>query len=106
MASLNETFSALGDPTRRAILHQLAAGETTLSELAQPFGMSQTAVSRHVRVLERAGLVRMEKRGRTRHCRLDAAPMYAAADWLQAYAPFWEEALTNLKGFIEEETAP
>ncbi|MBX2856417.1 MAG: metalloregulator ArsR/SmtB family transcription factor [Rhodobacteraceae bacterium] len=89
MTQLDQTFAALGDGTRRAILARLAQGETALSEIAEPFAMSQTAVSKHVRVLSDAGLVAVAKRGRTRYCRLNAAPMREAASWLEAYERFW-----------------
>ncbi len=103
MNTLDATFSALGDSTRRAILAQLTDGEMALSQLAEPFDMSQTAVSRHVRVLVDAGLVVMEKRGRVRHCRLDARPFREATSWLEAYRPFWEDNLSALARYIEEE---
>lgn len=89
MSDLNAVFGALGDETRRAILARLLAGETRLSDLAAPFDMSQTAVSKHVRVLSDAGLVAVEKKGRVRYCRLTATPMRDAADWLTDYAAFW-----------------
>jgi DNA-binding transcriptional ArsR family regulator len=87
--NLDATFAALGHTARRAILHQLMAGESKLSDLAAPFNMSQTAVSKHVRVLSDAGLLIVEKRGRTRHCRLNAEPMKQATDWLNDYQAFW-----------------
>ncbi len=96
MSDLDATFSALGDGTRRAILSTLMQGEATLSDLAAPFDMSQTAVSKHVRVLSDAGLVIVEKRGRTRHCRLDAVAMKDAADWLSDYRKFWTKQLDGL----------
>lgn len=102
MTDLDAVFSALGDETRRAILASLRDGERALSDIAQPFDMSQTAVSRHVRVLEDAGLVTVEKRGRTRHCRLTAAPVRDAVSWLEAYRPFWEDRLESLARHIAE----
>lgn len=102
MTNLNALFSALGDDTRRAILAELKNGERPLSHLAEPFDMSQTAVTRHVRVLEEAGLVQIEKRGRVRHCALTAAPFKDAASWIDDYRPFWEEKLDNLAKFIAE----
>ena len=96
MGDLDTTFAALSDETRRAILRQLMQGETRLSDLAAPFDMSQTAVSKHVRVLSNAGLVVVEKRGRTRHCRLNAEPMKRATDWLIDYQAFWTRQLDNL----------
>jgi len=101
---LDLTFQALSDATRRAIVARLAQGEAQLSELAEPFDMSLTAVSKHVRVLSNAGLVRIEKRGRSRHCRLEAEPMKAANDWLTAYTEFWEERLTSLARHLENDT--
>ena len=100
MTDLNAVFFALGDDTRRAILAELQSGERPLSHLAEPFDMSQTAVSRHVRVLEDAGLVRVEKRGRVRHCALTASPFKDASSWLEAYRPFWENKLEDLAHFI------
>ena len=99
---LDATFSALGDATRRAIVSRLIDGEVPLAKLAEPFAMSQTAVSRHVRVLADAGLVRVEKRGRTRHCRLQAGPMKAAVDWLNDYQAFWQDNFAALKAHLEE----
>ena len=96
MPNLDQTFSALGDPTRRAILARLTRGETTLSEVAAPFDMSQTGVTRHVNVLAEAGLVSVTKRGRTRYCRLKAAPMRAASEWLNDYQQFWDLNLQRL----------
>lgn len=90
MQQLDNVFSALADSTRRSILARLSEGETSLSEIAEPFAMSQTAITKHVRVLSRAGLVAVTKRGRTRYCRLDAAPMERAAAWLENYERFWE----------------
>lgn len=96
MQQLDVTFAALGDITRRAIIAKLAEGETTLSTLAEPFDMSQTAVSKHVRVLSEAGLVFVEKRGRSRHCRLNATPMKEAIDWLTDYETFWNDNFASL----------
>ncbi len=96
MENLDATFAALSDGTRRAILHRLMAGESRLSDLAAPFDMSQTAVSKHVRVLSDAGLLIVEKRGRTRHCRLNAGPMKQATDWLADYQAFWTQQFDNL----------
>ena len=89
MQQLDATFSALSDGTRRAIVARLANGEATLSDLAAPFDMSLTAVSKHMRVLSEAGLVDIEKRGRTKHCRLKGAPIKEAVDWLSKYEAFW-----------------
>lgn len=103
MAALDQVFTALGDGTRRAILARVARGETSLSDLAAPFEMSQTAVSKHVRVLSDAGLISVSKRGRTRYCRLEAAPMQEAADWLAQYQQFWRERLDGLAQFLGED---
>lgn len=99
---LTRTFAALGDGTRRAILARLSEGEAALSEIAEPFEMSQTAVSKHVRILSDAGLVRIVKRGRTRFCSLDPAPMQAATDWLDTYRRFWERQFDALAKHLEE----
>ncbi len=99
---LDATFMALADPTRRAIVARLAEGEAPLSDLAAPFDMSLTAVSKHVRVLTDAGLVAVEKRGRTRHCRLEAAPMRGAVDWLNGYRRFWEGQFDALARHLAE----
>jgi DNA-binding transcriptional ArsR family regulator len=96
MTDLDTTFAALSDQTRRAILARLTQGEARLSDLAAPFKMSQTAVSKHVRVLANAGLVEVEKRGRSRHCRLNAARLKQASDWLEDYRAFWTVQFDNL----------
>jgi DNA-binding transcriptional ArsR family regulator len=98
--ALDGVFGALSDPTRRAIVARLAAGEAPLSELAAPFRMSQTAVSKHVRVLIAAGLVAQEKRGRTRYCRLERRPLQAAGGWISNYADFWEGQLDSLAAHV------
>ncbi len=100
--NLDRTFSALGDPTRRAILARLTEGEIALKDIAEPFQMSQTGVTRHVKVLSDAGLVSVSKRGRTRYCRLHGAPMKAAWTWLNDYQKFWENSLANLAKHLEE----
>ena len=96
MGNLDATFAALSDGTRRAILARLMLGEARLSDLAAPFDMSQPAVSKHVRVLRDAGLLVVEKRGRTRHCRLNANRMKDASDWLADYRSFWTQQFDNL----------
>ena len=101
MTKLDQTFSALGDGTRRAILARLTDGEATLSDIAAPFNISQTAVSKHVRVLSEAGLVKVNKRGRTRYCSLRARPMKEAADWLTDYQTFWQDRFTALAKHLE-----
>jgi len=102
MNSLDTTFAALGDATRRAILARLTTGELALSDLAAPFDMSQTAVSKHIKVLSNAGLVEVNKRGRTRYCRLSALPMKEAVDWLHGYENFWLGTFKSLARFVED----
>ncbi len=105
MIELDNTFSALSDQTRRAILSRLNAGEAGLSEIAEPFAMSQTAVSKHIKVLSDAGLVLVEKRGRVRYCRLNGAGLEGAAAWLADYERFWTTRIANLADHLggEEE---
>lgn len=98
---LDATFAALSDPTRRAILTRLARGDSSVGELARPFNVSLPAVSRHLRVLQRAGLLTQDRQGRVRRCRLRAAPMQAAAEWIQRYRRFWTEQLDALAQFVE-----
>ena len=97
---LSETFSALADPTRRAILARLASGEATVGELAEPFAMSLPAVSKHLKVLEHAGLIRRGREAQWRPCRLEAAPLRDAADWIEAYRRFWEESFDRLGEYL------
>jgi DNA-binding transcriptional ArsR family regulator len=99
---LSSTFSALADPTRRAILARLASGEASVTELAQPFDMSLPAVSKHLKVLERAGLITRGREAQWRPCRLDAAPLKDAADWLESYRRFWEQSLDRLEDYLRE----
>ena len=94
--TLSAVFRALGDPTRREMLRRLSAGERSVGELAKPFRMSLAAASKHVKVLERAGLVRRTVRGRTHHCRLDAARLADAQKWIAFYQRFWNERLDAL----------
>jgi len=101
--SLDTTFNALADPTRRALLAQLRRGNATVGELARPFDMSLVAVSKHLRVLERAGLINREIRGREHHCRLNGEPLRAAKDWTQEYLQFWDERLDSLQAFVTRE---
>jgi DNA-binding transcriptional ArsR family regulator len=100
--SLSSTFAALADPTRRAILARLALGETTVSELAAPFDMSLPAVSKHLKVLERAGLVAKGREAQWRPCKLEAAPLRDIADWLERYRRFWEESFDRLESYLDE----
>lgn len=102
---LDQTFAALADTTRRAIITRLSMGEASLSEVADPFDMSLTAVSKHVRLLSEAGLVSVTKRGRTRYCRLEAAPMREAVTWLNTYQKFWDDQLAALARYVEEDDA-
>lgn len=103
LSHLDITFAALCSQPRRAILSRLARSETTLSELAEPFEMTQTAVTKHVHVLMDAGLVVVEKRGRVRYCRLLPEPMKEASDWLLSYRKFWEGSLDALARHLDEE---
>jgi DNA-binding transcriptional ArsR family regulator len=100
---LDLTFAALADPTRRAILARLAKGDSTVGDLARPFEISRPAISKHLRVLERAGLVRRARDGRLSRCGLDASPMQEAADWVEQYRQFWERQLDALARYLEEE---
>ena len=99
---LRTTFSALADPTRRAILARLASGEATVTELAEPFEMSLPAVSKHLKVLQRAGLIARGREAQWRPCRLEAAPLQDAADWIEHYRRFWEESLDRLDAYLKE----
>src|SRR5687767_12758668 len=101
-ARLDATFAALADPTRRAILARLTLGEASVMELAKPFAMSQPAISKHLKVLEKAGLVSRGRDAQRRPCRLEAAPLAEAAGWLDAYREFWEESYHRLDGVLEE----
>ena len=99
---LSTTLSALADPTRRAILARLALGEATVTELAEPFEMSLPAVSKHLKVLQRAGLIARGREAQWRPCRLEAAPLQDAADWIEHYRRFWEESLDRLDAYLKE----
>jgi DNA-binding transcriptional ArsR family regulator len=99
---LSNTFAALADPTRRAILARLANGEASVTEIAEPFEMSLPAVSKHLKVLERAGLIARGRAAQWRPCRLSAGPMRDAADWLEHYRRFWDEALDRLEEYLRE----
>jgi len=103
---LDATFAALADPTRRAILTRLAAGDATVMELAAPFAMSQPAISKHLKVLERAGLVSRGRDAQRRPCHLEARPLRAATDWLENYRRYWEESYQRLDALLEELQAP
>ena len=99
---LSTTFAALADPTRRAILARLATGERSVTELAEPFDMSLPAVSKHLRVLERAGLISRGREAQWRPCRIDAAPLKQVADWTERYRHIWEARLDRLDDYLEE----
>ena len=103
--SLDRTFGALADPTRRAILATLMLGQASISELARPHRMSLPAVLKHVRVLEQAGLVSQSKNGRTRFCQLAAEPLKQAEDWISRYRVFWEGTFDSLERFLAEQNA-
>ncbi len=98
---LSSLFAALADPTRRQILARLAVSDTTVGELAEPLAMSGPAVTKHLRVLEKVGLLVKEKEGRVRRCRLDASPLKDASDWVGAYRVFWEKQMDGLAAFLE-----
>ena len=102
---MNSVFHALGDATRRKMLRDLAARERTVSELAEPFAMSLAAASKHIRVLEHAGLIRREVRGRTHVCRLDPGPLASAHEWLSFYERFWTSRLDILDRLLREDDA-
>ena len=99
---LSATYAALADSTRRAILARLATGEASVTELAEPFEMSLPAVSKHLKVLERAGLIARSRQAQWRPCRLEAAPLKDAADWLEEYRRFWEESFDRLDEYLRE----
>ena len=99
---LTTTFAALADPTRRAILGRLSAGEATVTELAEPFAMSLPAVSKHLKVLEHAGLITRGRDAQWRPCRLDQEPLKEVSDWLENYRQFWEESFDRLDEYLSE----
>ena len=99
---LSATFGALADPTRRAILARLATGEASVKELAEPFDMSLQAISKHLKVLERAGLIARGRDAQWRPCRLDAGPLKDVADWVDHYRKFWEESFDRLDEYLRE----
>ena len=101
-ATLDVTFSALSDPTRRTILSTLRRGHASVTELARPHDISMPAILKHLNVLEQAGLIEQKKTGRVRMCRLTVGPMQVAADWLSLYRVFWENQLDNLGRFLEQ----
>jgi len=101
-ARLDATFSALADPTRRAILARLAKGEASVMELAEPFEMSQPAISKHLKVLERAGLISRGRDAQRRPCRLEATPLRAIDAWIDRYREFWEASFAALDDVLED----
>ena len=103
---LNATFAALADPTRRAILARLALGEATVTELAKPFDISGPGLSKHLKVLERAGLIARGREAQWRPCRLVAGPLGDASDWLEQYRRFWEESFDRLDDYLRELQGP
>jgi len=99
---LSQTFAALADPTRRAILSRLADGEATVNELAEPFAISVQAVSKHLKVLERAGLIERGRDAQWRPCKLRARPLEQVADWVEHYRKFWDESMDRLDDYLME----
>jgi DNA-binding transcriptional ArsR family regulator len=99
-ARLDATFAALADPTRRAILARLSSGEASVTELAEPFAMSQPAISKHLKVLERAGLITRGREAQWRPCRIDAAPLKEVADWVGAYRALWDARFDRLDTYL------
>jgi DNA-binding transcriptional ArsR family regulator len=99
---LSATFAALADPTRRAILARLASRECSVTELAEPFDMSMPAVSKHLRVLERAGLIARRREAQWRPCRIEARPLKEVADWAERYRHIWEQRLDRLDAYLQE----
>ncbi|MEV4757568.1 metalloregulator ArsR/SmtB family transcription factor [Micromonospora sp. NPDC049559] len=102
MDRLSEVFNALADPTRRAILARLAEGEATVNQLAEPFPISLQAVSKHLKVLERAGLITRGREAQWRPCRLDAGPLREVADWIADYQRFWAERYDSLGDYLQK----
>ncbi len=98
---LSATFAALADPTRRAILARLALGETTVAELAEPFSISPPAVTKHLKVLQRAGLITQGRQAQWRPCRLEAAPLREVADFVEHYRQFWEQSFDRLDAYLQ-----
>jgi DNA-binding transcriptional ArsR family regulator len=99
---LNDTFAALADPTRRAILAKLASGEASVKELMEPFALSQPAISKHIQVLEGAGLISRRRAAQTRPCKLEAKPLKEAADWIDHYRRFWTESFDRLDDYLRD----
>ncbi len=102
---IDRTFAALADPTRRAILARLARGEATVNELAAPFELTQPAISKHLKVLERAGLISRGRAAQTRPCRLETAPLKGVAEWIEAYRHLWEDSFDRLDAHLKKAQA-
>jgi DNA-binding transcriptional ArsR family regulator len=100
--AISMTFSALADPTRRAILAKLSKGEASVNELAKPFAMSLPAISKHLKVLERAGLIARGREAQYRPCRIEAAPLKQVADWVEYYREIWEQRFDRLDSYLQE----
>jgi len=100
--TLSLTFAALADPTRRAILKRLTSGEASVTELAAPFRITLPAITKHLKVLQRAGLITRTRQAQWRPCRLEAAPLKDAADWVEQYRRFWDERLDRLEEYLRE----
>lgn len=105
-AELDRVFSALADPTRRAILRRLTHSSATVKEIAKPFGFSLNAISKHLMVLERAGLLRREVRGREHHCSIEPRPLRKADKWLEQYRQFWEQRMDALEAYVARKYKP
>jgi len=103
---LSTTFAALADPTRRAILARLASGQTSVTELAEPFDMSMPAISKHLKVLERAGLIARGREAQWRPCRLEAGPLKDVAGWVEHYRRFWEQSFDRLDDYLKQMQTP
>lgn len=103
---LDATFMALADPTRRAILARLARGEASVAQLAEPFAMSQPAVSKHLKILERAGLISQGRKATSRPRRIEAAPLAEASEWIERYRQFWDASFAKLDGLLAELQSP
>ena len=99
---LNATFAALSDPTRRAILARLAQGETSVKELAHPFSISPPSITKHLKVLERAGLISRSREAQWRPCRLEAAPLRRVSEWVERYRSFWEQNMNRLDNYLSK----
>ena len=102
MTQLDLTFAALSDPTRRAILARLSRGEASVTQLAEPFKMSLPAISKHLKVLQKAGLITQSREAQWRPCRLEAKPLKQAAEWIERYREYWEESFDNLDSYLRD----